>query len=320
MLKNAHLKHLSSSEDLITPYEATRAGFVSLALEKNRRATPTIVEARNLKAIASKATNAYELLNIKPLFSALLTASGVSKKASTHMLPQDKEEAIKGLIKNFLEPAGSDFVEELVYRYLLIRGDSLGGSMRNIVGQFARQKLARTLIGTLGLLDWKFYWYNSQSKSWIQGRKEDADIELYLKGLSWVTSNSLWRTLLFDRGNPIVKKRNIDLTLFDRNYREISRKIIQTPSCYLALGELKGGIDPAGADEHWKTARTALLRIRNAFLAKGQKPHLFFIGAAIEKNMSEEIWEQLEQGKLQNAANLTNSSQLASLCSWLCQI
>ncbi len=27
----------------------------------------------------------------------------------------------------------------------------------------------------------------------------------------------------------------------------------------LMLGELKGGIDPAGADEHWKTANTVLI-------------------------------------------------------------
>ena len=35
-------QHLTSSDDLITPYEAIRAGFVALALEKNRRATPFV--------------------------------------------------------------------------------------------------------------------------------------------------------------------------------------------------------------------------------------------------------------------------------------
>jgi hypothetical protein len=33
----------------------------------------------------------------------------------------------------------------------------------------------------------------------------------------------------------------------------------------IALGELKGGIDPGGADEHWKTAQAAFNRIRQAF-------------------------------------------------------
>ena len=33
---------------------------------------------------------------------------------------------------------------------------------------------------------------------------------------------------------------------------------VENPKHYLACGELKGGIDPAGADEHWKTAGKAL--------------------------------------------------------------
>jgi hypothetical protein len=38
--------HLKSSKDLETTYEAVRAGFVALALEKNRRATPFVAQAR----------------------------------------------------------------------------------------------------------------------------------------------------------------------------------------------------------------------------------------------------------------------------------
>ncbi|MFO5475513.1 MAG: AvaI/BsoBI family type II restriction endonuclease, partial [Dolichospermum sp.] len=39
-------------------------------------------------------------------------------------------------------------------------------------------------------------------------------------------------------------------------------------------------------------------------------PHTFFIGAAIEKRMAEEIWNDLESGKLSNAANFRNLSML----------
>ena len=35
-----YTKHLNSYKSLITPYEETRAGFISLALEKNKEATP----------------------------------------------------------------------------------------------------------------------------------------------------------------------------------------------------------------------------------------------------------------------------------------
>ena len=50
-----YTKHLSSYKSLITPYEETRAGFISLALEKNKESTPFVEEAKALKVIASKA-------------------------------------------------------------------------------------------------------------------------------------------------------------------------------------------------------------------------------------------------------------------------
>jgi hypothetical protein len=173
-------EHLTSSEDLVTPYEAVRAGFVALALEKNRRATPFVAQARALKASASRANIPGELVTIEDIQPALLTAAGISDKAAGHLQPQDKMEAIQGLIKNFLEPAG--------------------------------------------------------------------------------------------------------------------------------------------ADEHRKTARTALTRIQIAFSNSGVKPHTFFIGAAIERNMANEIWGHLEDDTLENAANLTDDNQIASVSRWLCNL
>lgn len=118
---------------------------------------------------------------------------------------------------------------------------------------------------------------------------------------------------------PLVKN-NIDLCVFDCSPNHLSPDVYSSPKSYVALGELKGGIDPAGADEHWKTARTALSRIQQAFGAHGANPHLFFIGAAIEKKMAVEIWNQLEQGALENAANLTAENQLASVSRRLCDL
>ena len=111
--------HILSEKDLITPYEQTRAGFIALALEKNRRATPFIEEARALKAIAAVCKEPIELLNFLEIRSSILTASGISDKASNYLTEDNKNEAIKSLIEVFLEPAGKDFIDELVYRFLL---------------------------------------------------------------------------------------------------------------------------------------------------------------------------------------------------------
>lgn len=255
---------------------------------------------------------------IEGIQPALLTAAGVSDKAANHLQAQDKAEAIQGLIQNFLEPAGDNFVEELVYRFLLTRGDTLGGSMRNVGGVLAQRKLTRAIISTLKLAGQPYQWLHSVNNSWADMPENDADIELYLRGLSWHKGNKP-RTLINNLAVPIVKN-NVDLCLFDCTAIQISPAVYKAPERYLALGELKGGIDPAGADEHWKTARTALTRIHTAFSAINLFPKLFFVGAAIEKKMAAEIWKLLEEGNLDNAANLTDENQLAFFSKWLCNL
>jgi type II restriction enzyme len=316
--------HLRASTDLVTTYEATRAGFVSLAIEKNRKATPFIAEARALKIEASKAKIPSELLKIEKIRSSLLTAAGISDKALKYLKEEDKIEAIKGLIKKFLKPAGDDFVEELIYRFLLTRGDRLGGSMRNLGGLIGERKLSRAIISALAISKIRYQWLHSKSMKWVLASSDDTDIELHLKGLSW-HSKGKWRALIYNIRVPLVEK-NVDLCLLGAKPEEISLRgrrkesVHNRPSKYIALGELKGGIDPAGADEHWKTANSALVRIRNAFLKKSFSPLTFFIGAAIQNSMAVEIFSQLESGILTNAANLTNEDQVASLCSWIVRI
>lgn len=151
-------RHLASSDDLVTSYEATRAGFVALALEKNRRATPYVAEARALQAAASQARTPADLRTLPGIEAGLLAAAGVSDKALVHLQSADKRMAIDGLIENLLEPAGEKFVEELVFRFLLTRGDTLGGSMRNIGGVLAQRKLTRAIIAALRIagISYKF--------------------------------------------------------------------------------------------------------------------------------------------------------------------
>ncbi len=310
--------HLTSSDDLITTYEATRSGFVALALEKNRRATPYVAEARALQKAASSAKVPADLLKIKDIEAGLLTAAGLSNKAINHLSSQDKAEAINGLIKNFLEPAGAKFVEELVFRFLLIRGDALGGSMRNVGGILAQRKLSRAIISTLTIAGISYQWQHSKSRKWLDMTDDDSEIELSLRGLSWQTGMGN-RTLIYNLTVPLVEN-NVDLCLFNILPNEVETGKYNLADTYIALGELKGGIDPAGADEHWKTARTALDRIRKAFSKSEIMPHIFFVGAAIEKKMSTEIWAQLELGLLSNAANLTDDDQVVSISRWLCNL
>ncbi len=313
--------HLKSHRDLITPYEATRAGFVALALEKNRKATPFIAEARALKTEAVKVHEPQDLIKIRPIRPALLTAAGISDKAYKYLNEDDKTKAIRELIANFLKPAGKEFVEELVYRFLLTRGDQLGGSMRNLGGKLGERKLARAIISSLNLSGMNYKWLHTKSKKWIAKSPDDTDIEFHLNGLNWANAIGI-RTLIFNKNVPLVKK-NVDMSILncypnDINTTNSSEHL--KPENYIAFGELKGGIDPAGADEHWKTANSALNRIRVSFKKKSLHPITFFVGAAIEESMSKEIYNQLKSKMLANAANLTKEEQVPSLCNWLITI
>lgn len=312
-------RHLKSSDDLVTSYEATRAGFVALALEKSRRATPYVAEARALQAAASQARTPADLRTIPGIEAGLLAAAGLSDKALVHLQPADKQAAIDSLIEHFLEPAGSEkFIEELVFRFLLTRGDTLGGSMRNIGGVLAQRKLTRAIIAALRIAGIRYLWQYSKTKQWVDMNDNDPDIELSLRGLSW-ENNGQPRTLIYNLVVPLVGN-NVDMCLFNLDPDALQKTGYTSANSYVALGELKGGIDSAGADEHWKTARSALDRISEAFSKTGYAPHTFFIGAAIEKKMAGEIWNQLEQGLLTNAANLNKDDQVTSISMWLCTL
>ncbi len=185
--------------------------------------------------------------------------------------------------------------------------------MRNVGGMLAQRKLTRAILSTLNIAGIA-YQYQDTKRRWFKTGNDFKD-ESDIRGLYWQTDGRD-RVLLYNLTVPFVEN-NVDLCLFDATPKSLDET---NPKSYIALGELKGGIDPAGADEHWKTASTALERIRRSFAAAGHTPHTFFVGAAIEKKMATEIWDELKRGVLSNAANLNEDNQVASISHWLCNL
>ena len=302
--------------DLVTSRQETRAGFIEFALEKNRRSKPFIDSAKAFRHFASQARVPSDLLEIREIREPLLTASGLSDKSMKYFSDEDKIVAVNELVRNFLEPAGDEFIDEAVYRYLLIKGDSLGGSMRNTIGALAQQKLIRLLLSAMSIQGIDYSWLSAKSKKWNKKPDDDYEIENDMKAISWSNAKGP-RTFAFNLMIPVVGK-NIDLCLFSCESKSYENgKIVHTPSATIMLGELKGGIDPAGADEHWKTANTVLNRIRAAFADRTPSLSTSFVGAAIENSMAEEIYAQLLTDQLSFAANLTKTKQILEYCSWL---
>ena len=308
---------IKSADDLVTSREETRAGFIAMALEKNYIAVPYIEEAKALKALASQVKKPKDLLQVKDLRVGLLTASGLSEKSLNYLTEDDRTIAIKGLIEKFLEPAGESFIDELVYRYLLTKGDALGGKARNLAGSLGERKFLRSLISVFNIAGIKYKWKDNDTNTWLDKPTDDTDIEKRIKAIYWKRKTD--RLLILNINVPLVNK-NVDLSILQAQPDDLKtgkQSIIHQPDKYIALGELKGGIDPAGADEHWKTANSALNRIRTSFDKKKLKPQSFFIGAAIENVMATEIFKQLQKGTMNNAANLTDDQQLTKICDWI---
>lgn len=127
----------------------------------------------------------------------------MSDKALVHLHPEDKREAITNLIQNFLEPVGEKFVEELVFRFLLTLGDTLGGSMRNIGGVLAQRKLTHAIVSALTITDIRYRWQHAMTRKWVDMTDDDSEIEFSLRELSWKIEGKP-RTLIYNLTTNLV--------------------------------------------------------------------------------------------------------------------
>jgi hypothetical protein len=311
---------INKSKDIETSYEATRAGFLEIALRKNREALPYIDEARAVKTIVDSHSNPSGLIGDLRIKKALIEAAGISTKANNYLQKEDVDKIVLEFIKTYLEPAGENFSEELTYRFLLTKGDALGGRMRNIAGAIANEKLTRFIAAQLRIQNISHSFQLKETSQWVADGHLRLEMLSLVKSIRWRNLNGD-RELIYNLTVPVVKK-NIDISIFKNNTEILKtpnekKAFFADPVNYLALGELKGGVDPAGADEHWKTANTALDRIRKSFKVSRHPVHTFFVGSAIEASMAQEIYAQYKKGQLESCANLTNDEQLAELCCWL---
>ncbi len=316
--------YVRKASDLVSTQESQRNGFLEYALRRSKESIPYIDKAKSLKVVLEQNTKKpKDILNLKEEKAECYQAAGVSIKAKKYLREEDLNHILLEFINEFLEPAGTQYIEELIYRYLLTLGEALGGRMRNLVGSMANEKLTRFIVSQIQISNLEFDVYIKSTKTWLPSKNYSIDIVPEIRSIRWKLKNGDKRQIIYNLTVPIVKK-NIDLVMLNCYCEKLSgsafRKIIETPKNYKALGELKGGIDPSGADEHWKTANTALSRIRDNFNKHGIQIPLFFIGAAIEVSMSKEIFNQYSSKKLANCANLTVENQLINLCSWLVKL
>ncbi len=213
---------------------------------------------------------------------------------------------------------------EMVYSNI---GDSLGGAWRNEIGRLAYVEIITPLAlylhqqGYLQTITFRL----KGAMALDEETDDEEDEKDTNKDKVLETPDSLnlaerlrvlekrrlvYRELRFRNGNKLLLNRQKTL----RHSQNTQVKYKVGPDLLSSThvndvswcAELKGGADPAGSDEHWKTATRAFSRIIEACdKTERPQPPLSFIATILVDRVALEVEKWIEEGKLTSVHNLT---------------
>jgi len=217
------------------------------------------------------------------------------------------------------------------YRHLIMMsanlGDAYGGTSRNEVGRVAMVRLMEPLIRHLHVKGHHLQ-INYSLKGAFSVPEEDEedmesasaskriqlvheikpgdDVEPFLRQIA--DERVLYREIILENGSKLLLNRQVTWTKPEGGTTKVGpdlHTVVADRDMYWAA-ELKGGADPAGSDEHWKTATKALDRILEATEQTGRsRPLLSFIATILVERVAFEAQDWIDQGKLTTVYNLT---------------
>jgi len=210
---------------------------------------------------------------------------------------------------------------EMVFSNL---GESIGGSWRNEVGRLAYAEVIGSLLRYLrdkGYLSTVLY----DLKGQLAGESENEE-EIFLARDNLLVDGEdfperledleayrvVYKTIVLRNGNELRLNRQIEWIDREGTVYKIGPDLsaFSTGDTITWGGELKGGADPAGSDEHWKTATRAFDRILDAAEKTGRsKPELSFIATILVDRVAREAALWIQQGKLTSVYNLSQIAE-----------
>lgn len=275
------------SNELITKDKVVSKGVIWQARKKQMLTEEIFKNASEAKRRIKKMNSFNEIIQDPLTFDFILSACMLSKKSILHFT---RDGLLSYISKNieFSKLKEQNYLNELERYYLMTSGESIGGKLRNIIGQKGNEIFLDYIL--------KFLTENNIQYTVIKKNDNYQSIE----------TNDV--VFLFNKKPKFIGK-SVDFILLKKNTD--GKYNIEDPNSYISIGELKSGIDPAGADEHWKTAATAIFRIHKCFESLNIKtPEVFFIGGAISRHMADEIINMINKRKISAAANLNYQNQM----------
>jgi hypothetical protein len=214
------------------------------------------------------------------------------------------------------------------YRHIVMMmanlGDALGGTSRNEVGRVAMMRVINPLIrhlhaqsrlsSILYSLKGRIVPDDDDNLGTARRKRIDVTRETDVDKLleQFETYRVLYHALETSNGSRLLLNSQLkwqdDIGEMHKIGPDLHSHVGDVDMLW--AGELKGGADPAGSDEHWKTATEALDRILRAAEATGrQKPMLSFIATVLVERVAKDAQSWIDQGKLTSVYNLTQMYQ-----------
>ena len=212
-------------------------------------------------------------------------------------------------------------------------GEALGGISRNEVGRYASAQIIHYLVSEwhkFGYLETIYYTLKPSLEIEVEEEGEENQQPGVQLKLDVTSTTDIQSFLSYVEARRVkyqeVMLRNGYRLLLDRQFhwtesgeeRKVHRIGVDMTSKSVQLdmewgAEVKGGADPAGSDEHWKTATQALGRVLEAAEKTGRpKPKLSFIATILVDRVAIEAQDWIDKGKLVSVYNLTKISESAA--------
>jgi len=272
--------------------------------------------------------------NVAMLSSQVMRGIGLDTQPyELQHYPPDRETATA--LARYFNAITSNLVLEggaTTYRHIEMMmanlGDSLGGVSRNEVGRIAMTQVIDPLIrylipqGRLSAITFslkgRLVSPEDDEGSGASGEQRvltdpEADVEALLRRFE--EFRVIYHRLDLSNGSRLLMNRQLTWEALEGSTYRIG------PDLHSQVGavdmhwaaELKGGADPSGSDEHWKTATQSFQRVLEAAQKTNRpQPKLSFIATILVERVAREAQNWINDGRLTSVYNLTKMYQQES--------